>query len=338
VFDKRQSAILEDCVDKGIISRAQWKAILKEAGSPAPARAREAAKAFNFVMVFYYAGALLVLSAFGWFLGDQWNALGPEGILVVSCVYAAIFAYAGYFLQYREKFPVAGGLVFTCAVGMTPLIVYAIEAWTGVWPKTNPGTYHDYYVWINGSWIVMELATVVVSLFVLQVVRFPFLMMPASIAFWFLSMDLAEIYFPKHDLTFEQRSWVSLGVGLVILGIGWALQKSVKILKDPFWVYLAGLLAFWGGLTSLPDHGELGALVYCLINVVLIVVALYSNRKTFAVFGVCGVWAYCGHLAWKTFKDNPYFPLVLATFGLLMIVGTVVFQKNYRRIQTAIRR
>ena len=36
-----------------------------------------------------------------------------------------------------------------------------------------------------------------------------------------------------------------------------------------FWCYLYGLLAFWGGLSSLPPSGELGRLVYFLINVTL---------------------------------------------------------------------
>src|SRR5262245_21689134 len=112
----------------------------------------EAKKTFNPIMVLYYIGALLILSAFGWFLGRQWDALGPIVIFCVSTSYALLFVALRYRIYFREKYPVAGGLLFTCAVGMVPLIVYSLEAMTGIWPNNNPGTYHNYYVWINGSW------------------------------------------------------------------------------------------------------------------------------------------------------------------------------------------
>jgi hypothetical protein len=84
-------------------------------------------------------------------LGSQWDALGHSGIFIVSSCYALFFAFVGRRIYFREKYPVAGGLLTTCAVGMVPLIVYSLEAWTGIWQDTNPGTYHNYYVWINGS-------------------------------------------------------------------------------------------------------------------------------------------------------------------------------------------
>ncbi|MCI0613191.1 hypothetical protein L0244_09390, partial [bacterium] len=186
---------------------------------------QEAKKTFNPIMVVYYIGALLILSAFGWFLGSQWDALGPTGIFIVSSCYALLFVFLGYRIYFREKYPVAGGLLFTCAVGMVPLIVYSLEAMTGIWPNRNPGTYHNYYVWINGSWIVIELATILAAFAALRKIKFSFLVMPAAIAFWFLSMDLAEIVI-FGQLTGEIRSWVSVVVGLLILAIGYGVDKT----------------------------------------------------------------------------------------------------------------
>ena len=292
---------------------------------------QEAKKTFNPIMVVYYIGALLILSAFGWFLGSQWDALGHSGIFIVSSCYALLFIFLGHVIYFREKYPVAGGLLFTCAVGMVPLIVYSLEAMTGIWPNKNPGAYHDYYVWINGSWIVMELATILASLAALRKIKSSFLVMPAAIAFWFLSMDIAEIVI-SGQLASEARSWVSVIVGVLILAIAYGVDKISEGVDFAFWIYLAGLLSFWGGLTSLPSHNELGKFIYCLINLGLIASSLKLQRKSFAVFGAFGLFGYLGHLAWDVFKDSYFFPMALAFIGVMMIVGTVQYQKNYSRL------
>jgi hypothetical protein len=293
---------------------------------------QESKKTFNPIMVVYYIGALLILSAFGWFLDNQWDALGSAGIFVVSSCYALLFAVLGYVIYFREKYPIAGGLLFTCAVGMVPLIVYSLQAMTGIWPKQNPGAYRDYYFWINGSWILLEIATILAAFATLRKVKFSFLVMPAAIAFWFLSMDLAEIFFSSHELTWELRSWVSVGTGLLILAIAYGVDKLSKEVDFAFWIYLAGLLSFWGGLTSLPSHNEFDRLIYFLINLGLIAISLKLQRKSFAVFGAFGFFGYLGHLAWDIFDKSVYFPMALAFIGVMMIVGTVQYQKNYPKL------
>ena len=60
---------------------------------PAPTAASiEQKKGLNLVTVAYYFGAMLMISACAWFLGDKWDALGSKGILVTSLIYAAIRA------------------------------------------------------------------------------------------------------------------------------------------------------------------------------------------------------------------------------------------------------
>lgn len=328
---------LRKCVEKGIISEEQLNAVSAgAAAAPAKTPAAEVPKGFNAIMVLYYTGALLILSAFGWFMGSQWEALGPGGIFAVSGLYALLFALIGRYLL-RENYPVAGGLLITCCVGMTPLATYSLEAWLGIWPVNPPGSYHDYYVWINGSWIVVELATIAAALIALRKVKFSFLVMPAAIALWFISMDITRIIYPAHVLTWELRSWVSVVSGLLFLAAGRMVERRSGGIDYSFWIYLAGILAFWGGLTSLPDKGEFGKAVYCLINMGLIAVSVYLNRKSFAVFGVMGVYGYLGHLAFTVFKDSPLFPIALAFFGVMIILTTVLFQKNFQRLHGIMR-
>lgn len=299
---------------------------------------KEAPKGFNLIMVLYYFGALLILSAFGWFMVDQWDKLGAGGILAVSLIYALVFVLTGRYLIDKVKYPVAGGLLITCAVGMTPLVVYSLQKLLNIWPSYYPGSYHDYYIWINGSWIVIELATVAAALAAMRKVKFAFLVMPAAIALWFLSMDIAQIAAQSMQISWEFRSWVSVYSGVIFILAGWLLERRSEGVDYPFWIYLAGLLAFWGGMTSLPSHGELSRFIYFLINTTLIGLSLYLNRKTFAVFGGVGVFIYIGHLASELFKDSIMFPFVMAFIGILIIWGAVWYQKNFAKLSRLIGR
>ncbi|PYL06499.1 MAG: hypothetical protein DME34_08875, partial [Verrucomicrobia bacterium] len=89
------------------------------------------------------------------------GGLGGLGIAVVALCYAAIFLLVGRALWNKPNLRIPGGLLLTIAVCMVPLATYGIERWLGFWPDRDPGAYERFHPLINGSWIVMEIATVV---------------------------------------------------------------------------------------------------------------------------------------------------------------------------------
>ncbi|HEX8457955.1 MAG TPA: hypothetical protein VF656_11710 [Pyrinomonadaceae bacterium] len=293
----------------------------------------EQSKGFNAVTVAYYFGALLMISACGWFLGSKWEALGNAGVFVTVVVYMLIAIGAGRFLR-ASGYPVGGGLLITVAVSLTPLLVYTIEAMLGLWPGDDPGAYENYYPLIKGSWIVMELATMAAALLALRFVNFGFLTAPLAFSFWFFSMDVAEWLFGRTSLSTGERAWTSVVVGLLTLAVGYGLERmrrssgAAHAEDYAFWCYLFGTLAFWGGLTMIDSDSELGRAVYALVNVGLIALAVKARRAVFLVFGVLGVHVYLGHLAYEVFKDSFLFPFALALLGLSLILITVFAQRK----------
>jgi hypothetical protein len=293
----------------------------------------EQRKGFNLITVAYYFGAMLMISACAWFLGDKWDELGSPGILGTVVAYIMIAAGLGWWLR-KKGYIVGGSLLITVAVCLVPLLTYAIEDILGLWPAEHPGGYQNYYPWINGSWIVMELATIAAAAFALRYVRFAFLTAPIAFSFWFLSMDLAALIYRNGNLAWETRQWISVMVGLCILLVGYGLER---LLHKPgearsedfaFWCYLFGMLAFWGGLTSMNSGSELMRILYALLNVGFIWLAVKLRRSTFLVFGALGVHLYLGHLAYEVFQDSFFFPFVLALLGLSLILLTVWMQRR----------
>ena len=307
---------------------------------PSPPPAAEQRKGFNVVSVLYYFGAMLMISACAWFLGDKWDALGASGICITAIVYIMIAASLGVWLR-RRQFFVGGGLLITVAVSLVPLLVYSIERMTGLWPAQDPGAYENFYPLIHGSWIVMELATIAVAAVALKFVKFSFLTAPMAFCFWFLSMDLAALILRENSLASEPAKWVSVLVGVSTIAIGYGLERflhqrhAARGEDFAFWCYLFGLMAFWGGLTVM-DGSELRRLIYLLINIGLVGLAVRLRRTVFMVFGVLGIYAYLGHLAWEVFKDSVFFPFALALLGLSLILVTVWGQHYLRqRIKTS---
>jgi hypothetical protein len=294
---------------------------------------REQRKGFNLVTVAYYFGAMLMISACAWFLGDKWEVLGSRGIFITALIYMMLAVGLGRWLL-RSGFIVAGGLLITIAVCLVPLITYTVEDMVGLWPSEYPGSYQNYYPWINGSWIVMELATIVAGAVALRYVRFGFLTAPIAFSFWFLSMDLAALLFKDANLSWRTREWISVIVGLCTILVGYGLDKQLHKTGEPrsedfaFWCYLFGMLAFWGGLTAMDSGSEMKRALYALLNIGFIWLAVRLRRLTFLVFGAIGVHLYLGHLAYAVFKDSFFFPFALALLGLSLILVTVWMQRK----------
>jgi hypothetical protein len=290
---------------------------------------------FDVANVAYYFGALVVMSALGWLMNLGWEQYGGTGIFLLATIYALLFVFAGRTLWYKENLKIPGGLLFTLAVWMTPLAIYGLERMTGLWPQGSPDNFQSYHIWIKGSWIVMEVGTILAGLIALKFIRFPFLTFPVAFSLWYMSMDLTPFLVGRRDFTWHERLWVSLCFGLLVLLVAYAVDRRTKD-DYAFWGYLFGLMAFWGGLSLMESGVEWKKFLYCLINVGLIFLAVFLQRRVFIVFGACGVFGYLAHLSYDVFKNSFLFPLVLSFLGLVVIFVGVQYQRHRERIEQAI--
>ncbi len=306
---------LERAVAGGVLDVAQAEALWAFLGSePASLRPR-----FDLVHVLWYAGALIIIGAMGLFTTLAFAKLGGGVLALIAIVYAALLTTAGRHLWQRQQ-RIPGGLLLTAAVTMAPLFTYGVQHALGWWTHAEPGNYRDFFIWIRASWLPMELATIAAGLVALRYWRFPFLIAPIAFALWFMSMDLVPWVFGEGWDGWGQRRIVSLWFGLAMLLVAWAVD--VRAEGDfAFWLHLFGLLAFWCGLTLLDSQNELGKAFYCLINLVLLLLALFLERRAYAVFGALGVAAYLGHLAGEVFQDSLLYPFALSLIGVLIIAA-----------------
>ncbi len=328
---KLDAADLTRAVQAGVLQPGQDQALLAFLRQQPQTRA-----SLQLAHVAFYFGSLLIIGAMGWLLTEAWMRVGDWALLCISASYLLLFTLCGHQLWQRGQ-PIPGGLLGAVAVSLTPLLVFATQRMLGLWPLDDEqGAYRDYYLYVQGGWLAMELATVLVGVLMLRLLPFPFIVMPIALALWFMSMDLTELAYGE-GFDWAERRWVSLWFGLLLLLVSlWIDGRSQR--DFAFWGYLAGLLAFWGGLSLMDSGSELGKALYCLINLGLIALAVLLRRPVFMVFGALGVAGYLGYLAERVFQDSLLFPLVLSLLGLAVIGLGLLYQKHQEDLSRQLRR
>ncbi|OYX11756.1 MAG: hypothetical protein B7Z15_11170 [Rhizobiales bacterium 32-66-8] len=285
---------------------------------------------FDLIHLLWYGGALLILGAMTLFATLAFAQMGGAALTATALVYAVGFVLAGRHL-WQRGLTTPGGLMIAIAVGMAPMAVFGIQDLTGAWGAGgDPGTYRDFYRWINGSFVPMELATLAAGALALWFYRFPFIVAIMAFAIWFLSMDLAPLLYGQ-DLGWDQRRDLSLYFGLGVMLIAWIVDLTARQADFAFWLHLVGALTFWGGLT-LQDGGSGWAQAgYCAINLALLLLSVFLARRVYAVFGMIGIMVYLGHLVADVFQDSLLFPFALTALGLLVMgAGLWLYPRRQR--------
>jgi len=328
---KLNRPLLDEAVRRGLVSDAQAEALwgfLSERAADTPS--------FRFTHILYYLGGLLAIGAMTLFMTLGWERFGGWGLFFIALLYAGAGLWATEHLLHRQRLPIPAGIVAAFVVVLTPLAVYGLQSALGWWAEGR--VYRDYHTYIDWRWLLMELATLAVAAVMLWRYRLPFLVMPVAATLWYLSMDLTPFLFGDADITWELRKFVSLWFGLLIALLAFWVDVRTRHAKDyAFWLYLFGVLAFWGGLSLMRSDDELGKFLYFCINLLMIVVGAILSRRVFAVFGGLGAAGYVGYLAYNVFRDSIVFPFVLTAIGFAVIWLGIVWQRREQEVTARLR-
>jgi len=310
---------------------------------------------FNLVHVLYYFGALLAILAMSFFINQAWDTFGSLGLLIVSTSYMVGFFVIALSLKPSPEKRIPIGLFATLGVATVPLVIFALQKWGGFFEDGRTLSYHDFHVWIRSQWFYMEIITIIVGLFAVRYFKFPFIVMPIAFTLWYLSMDIAPIIADSlgyglnkinpdqfnssewnESITslFHLRKLTSLFFGLAMIALAYRIDFRTR--QDyAFWLYLFGTVTFWGGLTLLDSGSELGKFFYFLVNLLLIGLSVFLNRRIFVVCGAIGTFSYLSHLAFKVFEDSILFMPMLLLMGVSIIWFASIVHKNGKKWEAA---
>ncbi len=306
-----------------------WNALLK--------RTSNQKGGFNFANVAYYLGAFIILCGMTWFMSLAWEQFGGKGLLFLACFYVFLFILAGKTLWFQQNLKVPGGLLFTVAVCMTPLVIYGLLTQLKLWPQQyDPENYNFYFVSDKSSLILIELGTALAGLVTLKFIKFPFLTAPITLALGLFSLDLTALlmFYRTGETWYSGDYLVSFWFGIVCLITAYFLDVKTSQTEEDyaFWLYLFGLMSFWISMTFMTNGSEGQLLIYFLINIGLMLFSVLLNRRVFIVFGGIGIAYYLYYLSYRVFQGSLLFPLALTVLGILVIYAGVQYQRNEEAI------
>jgi hypothetical protein len=329
---------LRKAVAAGLLSEDQLNRIISFLAQPGDGALQPAVK-FDLTHVLWYGGALIVMAAMGLFSTTAFGMMGGWALFATGAIYAAGLWFAGRNL-WRRNLRTPGGLLIAAAAAMVPLMIYGIQDALDLWKyaQGKPGSYRDFFPYVNGSWLYMEIGTILAAIIALRAYKVPFLLLVGGIALWFMSMDIAMWFTASpadfHD--FETRRTVSIIFGLSMIAAAWMIDLKRPTGPDlGFWLHIFGAATFWGALTASPESTELTRVIYLLINLLLIGLALFLDRRIYAVFGAMGVATYLGYLAYDVFNDMILFSFALSAIGLGIIALGLWLNRHYAALSAA---
>ena len=323
---------LDAAVARSILTSGQAEELwtfLRNSGKDTPG--------FRFAHVLYYLGGVVAIAAMTLFMTKGWERFGGTGIFTIAIAYLVIALALTTYLQ-RRGHAIPAGLTGALAVALVPLAVYGGQVMLGYWPEASMG-YRDYHYKIDWRWLMMEFATLIAAAVMLQRMRLPFMTMPLAVTLWYMGMDIVPFLYGDERWDWELRKYISVWFGLAMTLVAfWIDVRARKDSKDyAFWLYLFGVLTFWGGLSLLNSGSALVKFLYLCINIAMIFIGAVLGRRVFAVFGGIGVAMYLGDLASKVFRDSMLFPLALSLIGLGVVGIGILWQKREDTISRRLR-
>lgn len=291
--------------------------------------------------ILYYLGGFVAIGAMSLFMTLGWQRFGPAGLLFIALCYGALgVGLAEWLLRRGHRLP--AGIAATFAVTMTPLLTYAAQHLAGLWPDDRLA-FRAYHTHIDWRWLFMELATLAAAAVALWRWRLPFLVMPVAVTLWYVSMDIVPMLLGGSSWTFFSqeglRISMAFGAAMTLFAL-WVDVRSRRVADGrdfAFWLYLFGVIAFWGALSGLRSDSELSRLGYGVINLAMIGVGAALSRRVFAVFGAVGVAGYLGHLSHSVFQDSLLFPVALTAIGAGIVAAGLWWQRHEEALGARLR-
>jgi len=349
----RLRELLDDAVARGLITSAQRTQLLAldagDAGAADPAAgrrgpsgdflawAREAPRGLNAISIAYAIGALIVLFALGWFLADRWELLGPSGILVVSLTYLALFGAAARVFS-RERFATAHGVALLFVIATVPLTLWAALRTAGVWDELPPALCReglDAFWYCRGHVVVLSSSLLAAALLGIRRLAFGPLMIPGALG---LAVSLREIVVEVARVGGPGiAGWPLVVVASVLVTLAYETDRRRGVADYARWLHIAAaLIAVWALVALFETDRTLRPWLFPTA-LAMVMGSLYLRRVVWLLLGLLAMFQSLAWWAREIFRDTVAFPVVLGFIGLLVIVATVLVQRQYPRLAERIR-
>ncbi len=264
------------------------------------------------VQVLIWTGTVLLVGAHAWWSSRGYEALGMGVVLALTLTWQGAFLAAAEWARRRGELVLESGFAAIVAF-YTPLTAYAAERLLGF--HFASGDFDDFYPYVSGGWVWMEIAAIGASALLLFRYRRPFLALPLTLFTGFLVIDGATRALGGWDRG-QRVEQVVLAAGVVMLAAAIGLDYR-GWRRFAFWPHLTAIWLVAWGLDWVCDGRHTVTLF--LAACIALVLGIWLARATLLAAGGLFGWAALGFSA-----HGAAFPFLL-TLGGLCFVGLAIW-------------
>jgi hypothetical protein len=260
-------------------------------------------------------GVILVIGAHAWWSTTGYESLGIGLVLALTVIWQVGFLVAAEWAKRSGYGILEAGFAGVVAF-YTPLTIFSIERLLGA--RFEDNNYADFYPWISGGWVFMEIGAIAVAAALLWRYRRPFLLLPVSLFSGFLVMD-ATARILGNGLDDEKTLTRLVLAGGIALGLGAVTLDLRGWRRFAFWPHLTSIwLVAWG----LPFCTGSHTWSLFAVAAVDLLIGVWLARILYLAAG-----AIIGWIAISMNAHGAAFPFILMVGGLLFIVTAIWLAK-----------
>jgi hypothetical protein len=273
------------------------------------------------VQLLAWLGTLLLIGAHAWWSTKGYESIGIGVVLTLTLVWQTAFLGAAEWARRARVVTLEAGFAAIVAF-YTPLAAYSVERLLGFEFRSND--FDDFYPYVSGGWVWMELAAIAAAILLLIRYRRPFLALPLTLFTGFLAMDGATRALGgwEHQSTVQHAV---LAVGIAILATGVALDYR-GWRRFAFWPHIASVWLVAWGLDGLC--GGRHALALFIAAALALALGVWLARTTYLIAGGLLGWAAVGVSA-----HGAAFPFLLMLGGLVFVSFAVWLARSDSRVR-----
>jgi hypothetical protein len=267
------------------------------------------------VQVLVGLGVLLVIGAHAWWSTQGYEAMGIGIVLALTLLWQVGFLAAAEWARRAGHGLLESGFA-TVVAFYTPLTIYSIERLLGA--DFDDNAYRDFYPWISGGWVFMELGSIAVAAALLYRYRRPLLTLPMTVFTGFLLMDATARIVGEGIDDQDTMKWVVL-IGGIVLGLGAAFLDYRGWRRFAFWPHVTSIFLVAWGLPFCTAEETWSLFVVAAVD---LIVGVWLARLVYLAAG--------GIIGWIAISMNAQgaaFPFILMAGGILFIVGAIWLAK-----------
>jgi hypothetical protein len=263
------------------------------------------------VQVFVGLGVLLVIGAHAWWSTRGYEAMGIGIVLALTLLWQVGFLVAAEWARRAGYGLLESGFAAIVAF-YTPLTIYSLERLLGAGFDDNQ--FADFYPWISGGWVFMELGAIAVAAALLYRYRRPLLAFPMTLFVGFLLMDATARIVGEGLDDEDTTKWVVL-IGGIVFGLFAVLLDYRGWRRFAFWPHVTSIWLVAWGLPFCTGHHTWSLFAVAAVD---LLVGVWLARVLYLAAG--------GIIGWIAISMNAHgavFPFILMAGGILFIVGAI---------------